>query len=300
MLETRKIRQFVAVGEMLHFGKAAARLNMSQPALTMAIRQLEMELGATLFDRDRRSVRLTTAGEVLLASSYSILGLLDHAKETVRSASDGTAGVLRVSFVPTGAFKFLPETMHAFREIYPRVRLDLSEGTTEQVFDDLLSARADIGFVRNMSTSAADLGSFVVDEKPMVAALPRGHRLSSKAKIDLQELAGEDFIVGHAIRLPGFRRQVVEACILRGFQPRIRHQAVAVSTMIGLVAAGMGVALLPGDAEELGHSRVVYRKVQDPGRYGLHLRLIAVWRSPLTSRVLMNFLHHIGASQDRK
>lgn len=297
MMEIRKLKQFVVLAEELNFGRAATRLHVSQPALTVAMRQLEEAVGAALFDRSLRVIRLTAAGKLLVPRAHSLIEQLESAKQVVRGAADGTAGVLTISFVPTAAFRFLPDRILEFRKAYPAVQLELSEGISEEVLNDVATARADVGFVRSMAgmASAEAFRSCVVDEKPLVVALPHGHRLCAQRSLRLIDLADETLIAMNPRQLPSLRAQILEACAVAGFQPIMRYQAIAVSSMIGMVASGLGVALLPADAREFAHTRVVYRDLRKSDQVNLRSRLIAVWKLPLDSQVARNFLLQVGA-----
>lgn len=298
MMEIRKLKQFVVLAEELNFGRAAKRLHVSQPALTVAMRQLEEAVGATLLDRSLRVIQLTPAGKALVPRAHSLIEQLESAKQAARGAADGTAGVLRMSFVPTAAFRFLPDLILEFRKAYPAVQLELSEGISEEVLSDVATGRADIGFVRSMVGMASGdaFRSCVVDERPLVVALPHGHRLTARRSLRLVDLADETFIAMSPRHLASLRAQILEACAIAGFQPNMRYQAIAVSSMIGMVASGLGVALLPADATEFGHTRVVYRELPKTDQANLRSRLVAIWKLPVDSPLTRNFLLQVGAS----
>ncbi len=289
-MEFRRLRQFVVVAEELNFRRAAERLNMAQPPLSVAIQQLEAELGTRLFERGKRFVRLTAAGEVFLREANQILHAMERAATLTRSAGAGVVGRLRVSFVPSAAYAFLPAVVRRFEPQYPGVELDLAEGVTPEVMRDVLAGETDLGLVRSMPGDDRAVETYVAQEERLIVALPVGHPLASRQRIPLSLLRHEDFVASHGMRVPGFRSQIREACEAAGFEPRVRHEAVTIPTIVSLVSGGLGVALVPQAASSFQHAGVAYRELTGTRT---RVKLILVWKRDNDYPVLANFVRTV-------
>jgi DNA-binding transcriptional LysR family regulator len=252
MIELRQYRQFVAVAEELSFRKAAERLHMAQPPLTAAIHRIEAELGVTLIERSNRVERLTPAGDVFLLEARRVIAQSDRAIEAAKRAGRGLSGSLRISFVATAAHELLPKILRAFRARHADVALELTEATTAQQAAALQEDRADIGIVAAPLPDDSTLRTVSLRREALVAALPQDHALAARQELRLAELAAEPWILFPASYGPGLHRRIVAACGRAGFVPRVVQEAVQMETIVSLVAAGLGVSLVPPAMARLG------------------------------------------------
>jgi DNA-binding transcriptional LysR family regulator len=293
-IELRQLRQFIVVAEELHFRRAAARLGMAQPPLSQAIRKLENDLGVELFDRSRRQVRLTEGGLVLLEEARRTIAQAELAFEAARRASRGLIGLLRVTYVGASIYDFLPRLVRAYRQRF--VELQLRERTTAGQVRALQRGEADVGFIRPPAFGADDLRYESVLREPLVIALPEGHVLADCPSVALGDLAGEPFITFPAYEGPAFHARLMAACEAAGFSMRVAQEAVQMHTIVGLVAAGLGVALVPASMRNLRQAGVVYRDLRDVTDL-LHVDLAVLWRRGEPSAVVTAFLEALRAER---
>lgn len=282
MIELRQFRQFVAVAEEMNFRRAAERLHMAQPPLTAAIRRIEAELGVELIERSNRIERLTAAGGVFLIEARRALAQSERAMEQARRAGLGLAGTLRVTFVATAAHDLLPAMVRAFRIRHGDVALDLQEATTAQQAAALQDDRADVGLAALPLPEGAALETVSLRKTCLMAALPRDHARASRKKLRLADLSDEPWILFPPSLGPGLHRRIVTACAQAGFTPGVVQQAVQMDTIVSLVAAGLGVSLVPPALAEAGRRGVRFAALEGPGtpiRYELGLAYAR--RSPL-------------------
>jgi DNA-binding transcriptional LysR family regulator len=254
------LRYFVAVSEELHFRRAAERLHMSQPPLSEAIRELERAVGAALLERSRRRVALTAAGEVLLRDARSVLADLDRALETARRIGTGQAGRLRLAFVGSALYGVLPDLIRAFSVQRPDVELQLQERSTTEQLAALGAGELDIGFLRP-PVAGEGLRTETIMREPTVAALPAGHPLTRLKRIPIGRLSTEPFVLFPRAQAPGLHDAITSALATAGAPPRIVQEVAEMQTIVGLVASGMGVSLVPGSVQALARSGVSYRPV---------------------------------------
>ena len=288
-MELRHLRYFIAVAEELNFTRAATRLHIGQPPLSMQIRDLEEEIGVRLFERGPRRVALSTAGERFLLHARRILDGVEEAVAEARRAARGELGELRVGFTSSLPFTdLLPDALNAYRRRIPQVRLQLREMFTPEQFQALLRGELDVGFVRlQAGTPPAGIVLREVARNPLRLVVNAAHRLAGAAQVHLAELAGEDFISFPAdvgTDLPGVLRAL---CRQAGFEPRIVQTAREATTQIGLVAAGLGVAVLPAPLESVRIARVRYLALAEPEA---QFRLALAVREGEPSRLLAGFL----------
>jgi len=258
-MELRHLRYFVAVAEERHFGRAAERLHMAQPPLSQQIRQLEAELGARVFARTTRKVELTPAGELLLARARRILADVDAASVDVQRAERGEVGRLSVGFTGSATYELLPSIATALRAELPDVELELhGEMLTPAQVNALLSGTLDVGLLRP-PVHSPDLAVHDIRREPLVVALPADHPLVGDRPVKLTELAGDPFVT-----YPSHFRSVMHdaaeaACRKAGFTPRVAQEVGETATLVSLVAAGIGVALVPASVQHLRITGAVYR-----------------------------------------
>lgn len=261
-MELRHLRYFVTLAEELHFGRAAEKLHISQPPLSMQIRALESELGVMLFNRTQRHVALTQAGHALLQEARQLLARVDQAVLITRRAGRGEIGELAVGFISVADYNVLPLVLREFRRKYPLVNLTLREATTDAQVRDLLAGRLDVGFLLPPITEPA-LESVSILREPLIAALPEKHPLVKKSgKLALEKLKDEPFILFPRPNAPGLYDDIVSCCKAAGFSPRVEQEAIQMQTIISLVSAELGVALIPASLTNLQRTGVVYKSLR--------------------------------------
>ena len=293
-VELRHLRYFVAVAEELHFGRAAVRLHIAQPQLSRQIRDLERELGTELFSREKGRVQLTRAGRAFLPEVRRTLAQAERALRTAQRAARGEVGRLRVGFVEAATYSgVLPDVLGVFRDQVPNVGLELFELSSLQQTEALRDGRIELGILHSPPHDAAQwLGVERVLKDPMVVALPRDHRLAARVRVALRALAGEPFLMLRRPDGPGLYDRIIAACQAAGFSPQVAQQAGQIQTLVGLVAAGVGVALVPGSLAELRRPGVVYRPLSG---LAVDMGTWAVWRAADASPVRERFLDALRA-----
>jgi DNA-binding transcriptional LysR family regulator len=278
------LRAFVTVADCLSFSRAAERLHVSQPALSNQIRLLEEDLDARLFVRNRRSVNLTAAGKDILEEAEHVLVAVDELRQRVRSATSGERGTLRMGFVASATAKVVPMLTLALRKELPDVALKLKNiATTSQI--DMLRRRAlDIGIVR-MPLGEPDISVLPVYSEPFAIVISRLHPLCSRTSLSVRDLAQEDFIGYSERQAPAFFQHWTGICRKAGFTPRIVQEVAEMPTALALVAAGVGVAILPEDiARGFGRSLRVIPLKSEHIRSEVGLAMMKVNPTPLARR----------------
>ena len=262
-MELRHLRYFVTLAEELHFGRAAERLHIAQPPLSQQIRQLEGELGFELFYRTKRKVQLTEAGQVFLDEVQQIMRQLQQAIQVGRQTSRGEIGQLVVGFVSSAAYNILPTILRTFRSCVPGVSIELHELTTDQQLEWLREGRMDVGLLRPPVEENRFSCETIFQESLMVA-LPEAHLLASQSNVCLTSLANEPFILFPRILAPGLYDLIISLCQQAGFSPKVAQEAIQMQTIVSLVAADMGVAIVPASLQNLQRIGVVYKTLQEP------------------------------------
>jgi DNA-binding transcriptional LysR family regulator len=262
-MELRHLRYFVTVAEELHFGRAAQRLHLSQPPLSMQIKALESELGTRLLARTQRRVELTAAGLEFLKDARDILARVAQATEAAQRAGRGETGELTVGFVSIADYNILPPLLREVSARQPGVRLVLREATTDVQLRELTEGRMDVGFVLS-PVNDERLKVLPLLREPLVAALPDQHPVArGRGPLPLKRLADSPFILIPRHMAPGLYDNVVGFCRQAGFSPRVEQEAVQMQTVVSLVSAGLGVALIPASLRHLGRTGVVYRPLRE-------------------------------------
>jgi DNA-binding transcriptional LysR family regulator len=262
-MDLRQLRYFVAVAEERHFGRAAQRLHMSQPPLSMQIKALERELGVVLLERTSRRVALTDAGRAFLKRARGILDAVEEAREEARGAEEGARGVLGVGFISSATLSLLPPSIRLFRERFGGVELELKELTSAQQVDALYGGEIKVGLVR-LPMRAPGIRFEPVFEERLLVALPSGHALERRDRVSLEEIADLPLIFFTRQLIPGFHAQIVELFQRVGAFPKVAQHAVHLQTIVGLVASGVGIAILPSSAERVSREGVIYRALDVP------------------------------------
>ncbi|MER9681272.1 LysR family transcriptional regulator [Mesorhizobium sp. M0184] len=280
------MQSFMAVAEELHFGRAAARLHISQPPLTKQIQQLEQAMGVRLLERTKRKVELTAAGRVFLDEVRAVLHQTEQAVELARKADRGETGHLAVGFIDAAIYSVVPSVVQRFTKRYPEVELSLTDLRIPNQVRAVAERQLDIGFVHPpVVHNALKVESILVE--PLIVALPETHRLASEAEVALADLASEALIQFPRSINPSLYDEIVGLCRSSGFSPRIVREATPKQTIIGLVSVGLGVSLLPACLQNLRRSGVVYRPIQ--GRT-LSIDTSIIYRHEQPSPVLKAFL----------
>ncbi len=261
-MDLRHLRYFVAVAEELSFTAAARRLHISQPPLSQQIRDLEIELDAGLFVRTSRRVELTAAGTALLAHARTILSEIEAAVEDVSALGSGRTGLVRVGTTGSVLMGPLAQLTADFARAYPGVTLRLRElGPFEQVAA-LHARRLDIIFLRHPPPDP-ELRAEPAWRETVEVCLPAGHALAATNRLPLAALAGEPF-VSLRLRDSRFSQHLRDCCLAAGFTPRVEHEVVEAYSQASLVAAGLGIALVPESMRRLGRADIVFRPLEPP------------------------------------
>ena len=263
-MELRHLRYFAAVARELNFSRAAQQLHIAQPPLSRQIRQLEDELGAELFDRSARPLRLTPAGQFFQGQAAQLLERLTEVRAATLRIARGRRVWFSIGFVPSTLYGVLPEVIRRFRAAQPSVEVGLSELTTVQQLEALKAGRIDVGFGR-LHFDDTSIAGDVVTEEAVIAALPAGHRLARHKRLSLAKLSAEALLLYPAKPRPSYADQVLEMFQSRGLQPVVALEANEMQTAIGLVVAGIGYALVPRSVQGLHREGVVYLPLSDPG-----------------------------------
>ena len=245
-MELRQLRYFVALAETGNFHRAAERLNMSQPPLTVAIQKLEAELGTALFVRGTRGVTLSPAGRAALDMAQATLAHAGRFIQAAREGGAGERGKLRVGFVGSATFELLPRIIPEYRRLYPAVELVLTEATSISIARKLAEREFDVGLVRLPLTEVAALETYVIDPDELHAALPETSTLGRSGSVPLEALKDEPFILQS--RASVLHLAALQACQLAGFVPAVAQEAEQLSAVLALVRSGLGVALVPSRA----------------------------------------------------
>jgi len=264
-MELRHLRYFIAVAEELHFTRAAERLHLGQPPLSQAIQALEADVGAQLFERTKRSVRLTGAGKLFLDDARRILALAEQAADTARRAQRGETGELRIGFTfSTPLTPLFANVINRYRQQYLAVSLKLYEMATLPQLDALAQRTLDLGFVRPVEGASPDAIAFTpLREDPLVAVLSTASPLALRRPVAMEELKDMPFVMYPPTAGTGIYPQIFRLCRAAGFTPTIGQVAGEASTIIGLVAAGCGVSVLPASFNRIHMDGVCYRPITD-------------------------------------
>jgi DNA-binding transcriptional LysR family regulator len=286
-MELRHLRYFVAVAEELHFGRAALRLHIVQPALSKQIASLEHELGVQLFQRTKRHVGLTEAGEVLLEDARQILAQADGAVMRANQASRGEIGSLTIGFIAPVLWELLPRVLRRYRARYPEVRLFLKDLHNSESVDGVLSKQLDLAFVRLPIGPRPELACMTVHEEPVILAVPDNHPFAARGRVSLADLADEPIIMIPRSQEPVLFDYYTSLCADAGFSPSVVHEVNRTPVAVGLVAGGLGLAFVPSSARHVAHSGVSYVPLVET-----HPRLSVgmIWRTGPPPPLLRSFL----------
>jgi DNA-binding transcriptional LysR family regulator len=261
-MELRQLRLFSAVAEELHFGRAALRLHLSQPALTYQIQRLEKDLGYRLFDRSKRRVELTLAGEALFDGARVLLGDADQLVETARRVARGEVGVLRIGCVASVLYSLFPAVVRTTREEYPDIQIIVAEKKTGDQIKALQTGRLDVGLIHLPIGGSPGLEVVPLFTERVGIALPDTHRLAGQQLISLADLAQEPFVLFPRELEPDTYDHFIQTCASVGFAPTVSQEAENVQTLLVMVSSGLGVAFLPSSVmDSAARPGVVFRQV---------------------------------------
>ncbi|MFT8872455.1 MAG: acetoin biosynthesis transcriptional regulator AlsR [Sporolactobacillus sp.] len=261
-MELRHLTYFITVAEELHFGRAAARLRMTQPPLSKQIKALEEELGVRLFKRSKRHVELTSAGALFLVEARQVFDRLNQAVDTAQRAARGEFGRLVIGFVGSASYDILPLLIREYRHRFPDVSVVLHELSTPDQLAELIGGHIDIGLL-HPPVSHSLIAAEPVKRGFAALALPKLHPLARQTDIRLSDLRDQSFIVVSRDIWPGLYDQFLSLFQNESFTPQIVQEATEYQMVVGLVSAGIGIGVVPGTAEKLFNLDVVYRRISD-------------------------------------
>jgi DNA-binding transcriptional LysR family regulator len=262
-MELRQIRSFLSIADTLHFGRTAELIHLSQPALSLQIRALEEDVGVRLFERNRRKTTLTAAGVAFRDEAARALSQLDQAVRRAKLAANGKLGLLRIGFISTAGSEIVPNIFRQFRELNPDVEFSLRAITTADQIQMLETGSLDIGFLRLPIGEHSALDVVTVHRERFVLVVPASHRLAKKKKVRLIDVSGQDFVMYQRTYAPGFHDLIFGMLRDAKVVPNISQSAAELSTLISLVDAHMGVAILPMSAVKHSVASVVACDIVD-------------------------------------
>ena len=267
-MELRHLRYFIAVAEELHFTRAAERLGIKQPPLSLQICQLEHELGAPLFHRLTRGVELTDTGAFLLIEARQILDQVERTKAEVQSRARGETGRIHLGFAGATYFQpLVPAVIRAYRERYPSVVLSPEQSNTPQLVAGLRSGEIDIAFVRPPVSDDEGLAVEFLVEEPMLIVVPASHPHAGHHAMPLEALARETLILFPRSIGPGLYDAVIASCQRAGFSPKLGQEAPQISSIVHMVAAGFGVSIVPQSIKQIRAEGVAYLPIEGDAPY---------------------------------
>ena len=262
-MELRHLRYFLTLADELHFGRAAQRLAISQPPLSVAIQQLEAEVGAPLFLRNSRGVQLTAAGQALVPAAQAAIDGAAQALHAARDAASGQVGRLSIGFAGTMLYRGLPQMLRRFQAEHARLQLTLRELSSSEQLVELQHARLDAGFA-HVAHAPTGLAAQLVSSQPFVACVPAAHALARKRTLPLDALAPEPLALVSRSVSPDYHARIVAACQAAGFTPQPLHEMQHWLSVVSLVSQGLAVALVPAALQQAQLAGAAFVPVKDP------------------------------------
>ena len=295
-MELRHLRYFTAVVDCKGYREASRQLHIAQPSISEAVSDLEHELGLKLFSRTHRNARVTPEGEIFYADAVRVLQLAETAILTAKRAAQGKVGRLSIGFIGSATLSFLPDLIRRYKLEYPNVKLELHDLYPVELDQACDRGEIDIAITRALSLERSkNRQSRVLLRDPLIAVLPRSRKLKSKnKKIRLADLANERFILFHRKGAPAVFDTIVGACRSHGFSPRVENEPNSMQTILSLVEAEEGVAIVPASISNLRSKGVQFVRLEPD----LYLDLIAVWPLGEPSAVLHTFLDFLNANTE--
>lgn len=293
-MELRQLKYFLVLAEELHFSRAAQRLAISQPPLSVAIRQLEEELGAQLFERTSKEVRLTAAGKHLRGQAQEIMEQALRVKQDMRAIAEGMQGSIRLGFVGSAIYRGLPEALEGFRARHPRVRIDMLELNSAEQIAALQQERLDLGLL-HATRPAAGLQSQTLVSEPFMACLPAAHALAGLRTLKVRQLAGERMVLFSRQVSPDYHQQIWQICQSEGFTPELHHEVRHWLSVLSMVSLRQGVSLVPSCLQRVGFPGLAFVPIQ--GRHP-QSQMQAMWHpghvQPLVQSLLADLRDSVG------
>ncbi|AUT62831.1 LysR family transcriptional regulator [Paraburkholderia terrae] len=285
MLDVKPLRYFVTLAETRHFGRAAARLNLSQPPLSRQLAALEASLGVTLIERSPRSVVLTAAGERFYEDAKAILASIEQAAKNARAAAIGDSGQLTIGFTMCAAYSVLPSYARAYGDAWPDVSLNLREVVSNDLASQVLSGQIDAA-IMFPGAQSKDLDTRAIFTEPLCVALSREHPLARARQLKIGQLAHEPFVMASEAVSPSLRATIVDHCAQGGFAPDVRFEVQLQQTVLSLVDEGVGIALVPESMRKAQLAGVVFRPLADAPTISQMLVWSPLNRNPCLTRFL--------------
>jgi DNA-binding transcriptional LysR family regulator len=289
-MELRHLRYFVAVAEAKSFRKASAILCISQPPLSVQIKNLELELKAALFLREKKKIKLTEAGEVFLIHARSILAEADRAKASAKMAGDGKSGTLKIQFISSAVTGPLQDLVGKFKKIYPLVDIQLSQSTVEQILVDLEKDRIDAGIIREPAALPGSLNGVTILKESYYVALPASHFLRTKKVLTPADLATEGLIIYPRATASGSFDDILYIFSKQGIVPNIMQEAPEQLTIAGLVASGMGYSIVPECMTHIVIPGIIHRPLKG-GRNKTGMILVTKKQANATTKNFLKLLN---------
>lgn len=293
-MELRQLRYFIAVAEELHFTRAAARLHIAQPPLSQQIRALELELHTQLLRRTSRNVELTAAGQAFLEEARRTVAQAERAAQVARQAAKGPTALLRLGFVDSSLHGYVPVLLRRYRREHPEVHVMLSERSSGQQVEAIQRGELQVGLLRP-PRGGPQLALEEIGRERLVAALPSDHPLRSRREIGVDDLSGQPLVFFQRSIAPGLHDQLMGLFRAAGLFPMIVEEASEGHTIVGLVAAGLGVSLVPETLSRWRQRDVVYRPLANPPAW---VAMCVGWRRGDRSEVVATFLATARAARD--
>jgi DNA-binding transcriptional LysR family regulator len=288
-MEFRHLRYFLMLAEELHFGRAAQRLAISQPPLSLNIQQLEASVGAPLFTRNSRGVQLTAAGQSFVPAARALLAQASAAAREARDVAEGQSGQLQIGFAGTMLYCGLPQILSRFQLSHPRLRLVLRELSSTEQLSELLRDRLDVGFVHTPRVPPG-FDQILVASQPLVACLPESHPLARATSLRLQDLQGQSLVVVSRTVSPDYHERILQCCEHAGWMPQVVHELRHWLSVVSLVSQGQGAALVPQALQQSAMAGAVFVPLQDVDvRYDTR----CLWRSDRDQTALQDFVQAV-------
>jgi DNA-binding transcriptional LysR family regulator len=291
-MELRHLRHFLVLSEELHFGRAAQRLAMSQPPLSVSIVQLEGLIGARLFERNSRGVRLTPAGAAFMPEARAILGKAEQAAQLARNVAAGQTGTLSVGFTGTALFCGLPQMLAALRQTHPQMHIALKEQSSREQISGVLQERLDVGFVHAKQLPPGCVAVPIAHQR-LCACLPADHRLAQATVLDLAQLQDEALALVSAEVSPDYHDAILHLCAACGWRPEHRHELRHWLSVVALVAQGVALALVPEALQQSNTPGVVFVPLLPQQSALLAYETHCIWRAQSETPALRAFVQAV-------
>lgn len=295
MMEFRHLRYFLAVAEELHFGRAAQRLAISQPPLSQNIRQLEEAIGARLFHRNSKEVRLTAAGRAFVPAARALLEQAGEAARHAREVDKGFEGRIRVGLVSSMLYRGLPKMVREFQAGHPQLQVLLKEMNSQDQVVELAHGQLDVGFVHTQRVPP-EVSRLMFASEPFLCCLPEGHALARSRKLSLAKLEGEAFVMFSRVASPDYYERVLAICSDAGFYPEVRHEVRHWLSVVSLVSLGMGVALVPAALKNSAIPGAVFVPIENTTARS---EVFCVWRTADDSAAVLAFQSKVREIAER-